>query len=174
MIRPADQIATTEVSEVEQSIALTPEGIWGKRLARQRKALAATIEAHLRAVDAAVGQALPLQTVRMGPRSRRGVPKLVQDPDPALKETASALLIFVAEVRASAAVGGFASARAKALEVVDARLESYVEDLLEEIRGGESPDLPRARAYLEVAAELCGLARDEKAAQIVRRRAAAA
>jgi hypothetical protein len=168
------QIATTEVSEVEQSIALTPEGIWGKRLARQRKALAATIEAHLRAVDAAVGQALPLQTVRMGPRSRRGVPKLVQDPDPALKETASALLIFVAEVRASAAVGGFASARAKALEVVDARLESYVEDLLEEIRGGESPDLPRARAYLEVAAELCGLARDEKAAQIVRRRAAAA
>jgi hypothetical protein len=78
------------------------------------------------------------------------------------------------EVRSSAAAGGFASARAKALEDLETRLDSYVEKVLEEIRADDGVNPERARAFLEVAAELCGLARDEKAAQIVRRRAAAA
>ena len=57
-----------------------------------------------------------------------------------------------------------------------ARLDGYVEEVLEEIRAGddEEVDPDRAREFLEIAAQLCGLARDEKAAQIVRRRAAAA
>ncbi len=89
-------------------------------------------------------------------------------------EKAATLLTFMSEVRSSAAAGGFASSRAKALEVLDGRLDSYVEDILEEIRSEHDDHRERARAYLEIAAEFCGLARDEKAAQIVRRRAAAA
>ena len=110
----------------------------------------------------------------MGPRTLRGVPRLSHDPEPAQVEKAATLLTFMNEVRASAAAGGFASARAKALEVLEHRLDKYVEEVLEEIRAEDGVDVGRARAFLEIAAEFCGLARDEKSAQIVRRRAAAA
>ena len=170
----AVHLATIEIAELEQSFALTPDGSWGRRLARQKKTLAATIEGHLKDTDDAVAHALPLHTVRIGPRTQRGVPRLSHDPEPAQVEKAMSLLTFMNEVRSSAAAGGFASARAKALEVLEVRLDKYVEEVLEEIRADDGVDPVRARAFLEIAAELCGLARDEKSAQIVRRRAAAA
>jgi hypothetical protein len=166
--------ATVEITEMEQAFHLTHDGVWGKRLAHQKLALAATIEAHLKSADAAVGGALPLQTLRMGPRVIKGVPRLTHEPEAELVEKAVTLLVFMDEVRPSAAAGGFASSRAKALEVLEHRLDTYVEKVLEEIRADDGVDPDRARAFLEIAAELCGLARDEKAAQIVRRRAAAA
>ena len=170
----AVHVITAEINEFEQSIAMKPEGVWGRRVARQKRAMANAIEAQLKITEDAVAHALPLQTVRLGPRAAKGVPKLVNAPDPILVEKASTLLIFMSEVRASANNGGFASARAKALESLETRLDQYVEDILEEIRSEDCADRDRARAYLEIAADLCGLARDEKAAQIVRRRAAAA
>ena len=60
------------------------------------------------------------------------------------------------------------------LEALEHRLDSYVEDVLAEIHADDGVDHDRARIFLEIAAALCGLARDEQAAQIVRRRAAAA
>jgi hypothetical protein len=167
-------VITIEIAEIEQSIHLAPEGSWGRRVARQKQALAATIEGHLKATSDAVNAALPLQTKRMGPRAAKGIPRLTTDPDPALSEKAATLLVFMNEVRASAPAGGFASARAKAQEALELRLDTYVEDLLEEIRGEGGAEGARARAYLDTAAEFCGLVRDEKSAQIVRRRAAAA
>ena len=166
---------TIQIAEIEQSINLTPEGPWGRRLAVQKHALATSIEGHLKAANDAVHIALPVQTKRMGPRAAKGIPRLTHDPDPVLVEKAATLLTFMSEVRASAPAGGFASARAKTLESLEHRLDTYVEDVLEEIRTPDGAvDPERARAYLEIAAEFCGLARDEKSAQIVRRRAAAA
>jgi hypothetical protein len=112
--------------------------------------------------------------VRIGPRTQRGVPRLTHAPDAAHVEKAASLLTFMSEVRSSAAAGGFASARAKALEVLELRLDKYVETVLEEIRADDGVDPALAQAFLEIAAEFCGLGRDEKSAQIVRRRAAAA
>jgi hypothetical protein len=167
-------LATVEIAEIEQSFHLTAEGAWGRRVAKQKHELAETIEALLQTVERTVGAALPLHTVRLGPRTLKGVPRLSHDPDPDQVERAATLLAFVGEVRSSAAAGGFAAARAKVLEGVESRIDSYVEDVLAEIHADDGADLGRARAFLEVAAELCGLARDEKAAQIIRRRAAAA
>ena len=166
--------ATVEITEFEQSIGLLPNGPWGKRIAGQKRTMAATIEAHLNATDDAVSHALPLQTKRTGPRATRSVPRLTQDPDPASVETAAALLTFLSEVRPSAAAGGFAAARTRVAEAMQHRLDAYVEDLLEDIRAGDGHDATRARAFLDIAAEFCGLAQDEQAAQIVRRRGAAA
>jgi hypothetical protein len=170
----AIHMITLEVAEIEQSLALTPEGVWGRQIIKQRRALAAAVEAHLRAVDDAVSHALPLQTIRLGPRTLKGVPRLTTDPDPKAIERASTLLMFLHEIRNSAIAGGFASARAKAMEILEARLDTYVEDVLDHLRDPDITDGMRARAYLNIAAELCGIARDAKAAQLVRRRAAAA
>ena len=132
------------------------------------------MEHQLKSADDAVASALPLHTIRIGPRTIRGVPRLTHPPDPAPVERALTLLTFMTEVRPSAANGGFASARAKVVEILENRLDTYVEKVLEDIRADDGVDPDCARAFLEIAAEFCGLARDEKAAQIVRRRAAAA
>jgi hypothetical protein len=170
----AVHLAMLEIAEFEQSITLAPDGAWGQRLTRLKQALASTIEAHLKATDEAVAHALPLQTKRIGLRAAKGIPRLTTDPDAAQVEAAASLLTFMSEVRSSAAIGGFASARAKALEILEARLDAYVENLLHEIHAEKGIDVARARTFLAIAADLCGLARDERAAQIVRRRAAAA
>ena len=170
----AIHMITLEMAEIEQSLALTPEGVWGRQIIKQRRALAAAVEAHMRAVDDAVSHALPLQTIRLGPRTLKGVPRLSTEPDPKAVERASTLLMFLHEIRNSAIAGGFASARAKAMEILEARLDTYVEDILEHLRDPDITDGVRARAYLNIAADLCGIARDAKAAQLVRRRAAAA
>ena len=167
-------VATIEIAELEQSIHLASEGAWGQRLARQKKALAAQIEGHLKTSAGAVALALPLQTVKIGPRTIRGSPRLSHDPDLAAVEKAATLLTFMNEARSSAAAGGFASARAKTLEALERRLDTYVETVLEELRADDGVDPDRAKAFLEIAAEFCGLVRDESSAQVVRRRAAAA
>jgi hypothetical protein len=173
-VAQAVHVATIEIAELEQSIQLAPEGVWGQRLSRQKKALAALIEGHLKACEAAVALALPLQTVRMGPRVMRGLPRLTHDPDPLAVEHAATLLTFMHEARSSAAAGGFASARAKTIEALEQRLDTYVEHVLEDLRADDGVEPERAKAFLEIAAEFCGLVRDESSAQVVRRRAAAA
>jgi hypothetical protein len=167
-------LVTVETAEIEQSFQLAADGAWGRRVVKQKKQFAETIEALLRTADRAVAGALPLQTVRMGPRTVKGVPRLTHAPEPQQVERALTLLTFMSDVRSSASAGGFASARAKVIEGLEHRLDSYVEDVLAEIHADDGVDHDRARAFLEIAAELCSLTRDEKAAQIVRRRAAAA
>lgn len=166
------------LAELEQCIALNPNGPWGRRVIGQKKGLALRVEAHLRATEDQVGRALPLQPVKLGPRSTRNVPRLNADPEPLIVAKAMTMLRFTHEVQMTAATGGFASLRNKVLETVCARIDNYVEDLLETIRAepeeDEAVDLHRARAYLEILADFSTLARDEKAGQIVRRRAAAA
>jgi hypothetical protein len=167
-------LVTVEIAEIEQSFQLAADGAWGRRVAKQKKTLAETIEAVLKTADRTVAGALPVQTVRVGFRTAKGVPRLTHDPELDQVERAATVLTFMNELRSSASAGGFASARAKTLEALEHRLDTYVEDVLAEIHADDGADLDRAHAFLEIAAELCGLARDEKAAQIVRRRAAAA
>ncbi|HWA62724.1 MAG TPA: hypothetical protein VG939_15190 [Caulobacteraceae bacterium] len=170
----AIQRATLEMAELEQCLAIGPEGVWGRRLVQHRRKLATSVEAHLRAVDDALGKALPLQTIRLGPRTLKGVPRLTADPDPKAIAQATCLLTFMQECRGCGSAGGYASAWTKAMEILEARLDNYVEDILDQLRHGEAKEPARARAFLEVAADLNGVARDAKAAQLVRRRAAAA
>ena len=167
-------IIAVEITECEQSIQLAPDGPWGRRVSQQKRRLAAMAESHLGAIEEAIDLALPVQTVRRGAKALHAVPRLANEPDPAAVDKAAALLAFLSEVRSSATAGGFASARAKALEAADARIDTYVEDLLDDLRNAVVASPERARAYLDIAAEFCGLVRDEQAARIVRRRAAAA
>ena len=86
---------------------------------------------------------------------------------------AQAMLTFLDQIRASASAGGYAALRNKTVEKLNERLDRYVEDVLEHLRTPDIEDAEVARRYLDIAATLIGLYRDEKAAQIVRRRAAA-
>jgi hypothetical protein len=168
----AVHVATMEISAFDESLEISRQGPWGQRLMAQKRMLAAAVENRIKAVETTVAAALPLQSgrKRTGPR---GHPRLTQDPDRNALIRAEALTAFMPEVRSASAVGGFGAIRAQVADAVEARLSQYVEDLLETIHL-QAPEAGRARLYLDAAAELLGLLTGSKAAQLVRRRAAAA
>ena len=166
-------IAAAEIVEFETSIELSRDGPWGVRIGRQKKLLAESAEARLNQIGKALDSALPLRMVRLG-KGLRGLPKLAADPDPAAICRAEGLMAFFDHSRGSAAQSGYGAARAKVAEMIEERLDQYVEDLLEMLRAEEVESVGRVHAFLEVSAGFMAQARGEKAAQIVRRRAAAA
>ncbi len=167
------EVAAMEIAEFENSIELSREGPWGSRIGQQRKALAQAAESRLDQVDKALDAALPLRMVRFG-KGLRGLPNLRAAPDAAALKRAQGLMAFFDKSRGSAAQSGYGAARARVAEKIEDRLDQYVEDLLEMLRAEDVESVGRIHAYLDVAAGLVGSARDQKAAQIVRRRAAAA
>jgi hypothetical protein len=164
------QFAVSVIGEFEQWLAVSREGPWGRRLNAQKRSLAAAAESRLREAEAAVNVLLPVRAARRGVR---GEPNLADPVNAAAFGKAQALLAFVYETRGSANYAGFASARAKLIEAIDPRVDTYADDLLELLHAGEG-DLERVRAFIEVAAELLGLLREPRATEILRRRAAAA
>jgi len=166
--------ATTAVADLEELVDLARDGEWGARLSKQKRQLAIFVEGRLKQIEAAVGAALPMRTIRYSMKLVKQAPKLTADPDPAAVQAALSLLSFAEEVRSSADSGGFGSTRTRILGSIENELEPYVEDLLEHIRNPEAEDIERARAFLAVAADVLTLAKDEATGQIVRRRLAAA
>ncbi len=167
------EIATLQIIELEQAIELDREGPWGKRIARQKQILAAAVEARFKAAEKAVAVAVPTQAVRLANIVKLR-PKLIAPPDPQAVKRAVTLLAFAAESRACAHNGGFASARVKLIEHLDESFEQYIDEVLDRMRHGEIEDLSLAQHYLSVVAEFIGMIHDRKAAELVRRRAAAA
>jgi hypothetical protein len=166
--------AALAIAELEEAVQLDRNGAWGQRVTAQRRGLANSVEARLKEIEPAVGQALPVQAIRYSARLIRAAPKLVDDPDPAAVQRVRSLLAFADEVRSSADSGGFGSIRAKVLENLEKYVDPYVEDVLDLLRSADNQYPQRARAYLEVAADILTLAKNDKSGQIVRRRLAAA
>jgi hypothetical protein len=168
-------IAAQVVAEFDKTVELSPEGPWGARLTLQKRGLAQAVEGRLRAIESQVAAALPLQTSGFRKRGTRPPPRLSDDPNPRQVESARAFLSFMHEVRESGERLGFGSTWAKISESLEAHLLTYVEDLLDRLHAHEEGDDPeRIRKFLDIAAEFLGLACGDKAAQIVRRRMAAA
>jgi hypothetical protein len=170
----AVRIAALEIQEFDESLELAPTGPWGSRLVHQKRSLAQAIEARMKAAEAETASALPVQSTAYK-RGPRGQPRLTTDPDERHVNRARALLSLMQAVRGSADRLGFGSAWDRTSESIQARLSPYVEDLLDKLRQDDSEENhARVRLYLDIAAELLGLASEAKAAQIVRRRIAAA
>jgi hypothetical protein len=160
------------IDDFMRAVALRKDGRWGKAVFQQKQNIARQAEKRLNVMSKLVQQALPTEA-KFGSRAR-GVPRLNADPDPQAIERAAGALAFSEQVRSAAVNGGFGAARAKALEAIDEHLDHYIEDVLSSLRDKETEGRERMRAYLDVAARLVGLARNEKAERIVRRRIAAA
>jgi hypothetical protein len=164
--------ASLAIAEFETSLELSRDGVWGARIIKQKLTLAQLAETRMAKIDKALDGALPVQLVKFG-KGLRGFPNLLEDPQPLAMRRAECLLTFFEQSRTAANHAGYGSARTKAGERLDSRLEQYVEDLLDMLRADDVKNVERVRAYLDAAATLVGVARGDKAAQIVRRRAAA-
>ena len=169
----AVRYAALEISEFDESVELSREGPWGMRLTRQKHALVKEVESRLKNVETQVAAALPVQSGKS--RGARAHPRLNQEPEARHVERARAFLTFMHEARHASDKLGYGSLWNKAAESLQMRLDTYVEDLLDKLRSEDSGEDPeRVREYLDIAAEFLGLVFDDRAAQIVRRRMAAA
>ena len=170
----AVHLAVVQITEFGNALELDREGAWGKRVSKQKAAIAGMTEGYLKKCSKLVAEALPLQPVRVGGATLRSEPRLSGPPDPRAVRRAMACLTFFDRVRASASQGGYGAVRGKVGEEVTHGLDTHIEDIIGMIRAGEAENLAAARAYLDVLADFMGLMQGEQSAQIVRRRAAAA
>ncbi len=166
------QLITQQDTELGHCIELTRESGWGKRIFNQKKALAAVAERHLRETEKHVIAALPTEAAKG--RVKKSVPVLATAPDPAAVARAMTLLSFADEVRSCANYAGFSATQAKLLEKLGPLIDHDVESALECARTAQGTEMANAHARLLVAADFCALVRDEKAAELVRRRAVSA
>jgi hypothetical protein len=169
----ASTLAHITLTEFEHNLILGKEGVWGGRIAAQRRNLALVMEMRLREVEGAVSTALPAMAVRMSGKMLRGAPDLSRAADRRAVDRAVGLVALVDGCRPSAMLAGYGAIRAKVLETLDAWLESYTQDLLERLHKG-GPLSERMRDYLDIAAEFVAMVRGPEAAALIRRRVAAA
>jgi hypothetical protein len=167
------ELIAHQTMELEACIELSREHGWGHRIVNQRKALASLVEGCLRETEKMAAAALPTEMAGKR-RMHRKLPRLTLAPERRAVVRAMTLLGFTQEIRGSAIYAGFSAAHTKTLENIGAMLDHYVEDVLDHIKTGDAPDLGIAGAYLGVAADFCQLIRDDKAAALIRRRAASA
>jgi hypothetical protein len=171
----AAQRIALQITEFEQSVNLAKDGPWGKRLGKCKQAIAQAAEIRMSAADRELAEALPTRPISiLGGKGGKGVARLDSPPDERRVHRATAALTFVAELRPCADKSGYGTTRIKALEKLNTRLDQYIEDVLHAARTGEGGDPEIARQYLDIAANLIAYTRDDKTAEIVRRRAAAA
>jgi hypothetical protein len=165
------ELITHQTFDIEECIELSRDHGWGLRIVGQKKTLANVVEARLKDAEKLATAALPMQSSGFG-RRRASAPKLDQAPDPKAVGRATTLLTFAHETRLCAKYGGFSAMHAKVIEKLGGVIDRYVDDVLTDVRNGDVAEVAIANAHLQVAAVMAGLVRDEKAAELVRRRAA--
>lgn len=165
-------LTTRQINELEEHTSLNRSTGWGARVHRQKATLAASVESRLREAEMSVVAVLPMQAGKSG-KVTRDIPLMARAPDPAAVIRALTLLTFCDETHVSANYGGFGAARTKIIDRLCDLIDQYVEDALEQVRTGAAPDGGAARALLHVVADFSALLRNEQAADLVRRRAAA-
>jgi hypothetical protein len=164
------ELITQQTFELEVCIELTREHGWGQRIVGQKKALAGLVEGCLRDAEKLIAAALPSQSSGFG-RPRKSGPKLDESPDAKAVGRAITILTFTHEIRLCATYGGFSAMHAKVIEKLGGQIDHYVEDVLDVLRTGDAQPAVAA-AFLAIAADMLAMVRDEKAADLVRRRAA--
>jgi len=167
------ELITEQTFELEGCIELTREHGWGRRIVGQKQTLAKTVEVRLHDSEKLVAAALPSHSPGFS-RPRRTGPNIDQPPDVRAVGRAMTALTLAHEVRRCANYGGFSAMHTKMTEKLGGVVDRYVQDVLDDLRNGDVHDLATARAYLMIAADVIALIRDDKAAELVRRRAIAA
>jgi hypothetical protein len=169
----AADAATLIISEFEMHLTMPREGVWGARIGRQRRALALAMETRLQELESAMAAALPVMTLRAHGKQLRGPPDLTKPPPAHATNKLLGLAALLDGCRSSAPVNGFGALRTRLIETLDKALETYIQEVLDLMSHGEAP-VEIGRTYLDIAAEVLGLVRDPKAAELVRRRTVAA
>jgi len=160
-------------SSIVKEIEIRRDGKWGKRLLKDRAAVAETMEGLMERAPKEVLSMLPvLKTGAFG-----GGPKCADfskavDGEKAERGLRHARLVV--GCAPYAAMGSFAAAQKDAYEEMSQHLKGYNEDVLKELRASDGERRPVAERQFELAATLTSLLFSAGEADLLRRRAKAA
>ena len=160
-------------SSIVKEIDIRRDGKWGKRLLKDRAAIAETMEGFMERAPKEVLAMLPvLKSGAFG-----GGPKTADFSKAVDDEKASRGLRYarlVAGCGLYAAMGSFAAAQKDAFDEASQHLRGYNEDLIREMRGPDHARRAVVERQFELAAELTALLFSPEEADFLRRRARAA
>lgn len=158
---------------LQQSVELTREGPWGRRVAQIRQNVSVLIEDRLKTVDKVIAQALPRRTERIFGRATRELPDY-EGPRADQAQLALHTVAFLNAIRPAASQGGYASLLSKAVQTAEKEMDDYFETVLA-IATGEDPfDADAVMVCFERVIALMESLLGEDKGNLVRRRVASA
>jgi len=160
-------------SSIVREIDIRRDGKWGKRLMKDRAAIAETMEGFMERAPKEIGAMLPV--LRSG--AFGGGPKSADFARAVDEERAERGLRYARLLTGSApyaAAASFAAAQKDAYEEASQHLRGYNEDLIRELRGPEDARRAVIVRQFELAAELTKLLFSPEESDFLRRRAKAA
>jgi hypothetical protein len=153
-----------------KELGIRRDGKWGHHLAKDRSAVAETVEALLERAPKEILSALP--PAKMGGFGKSPKPlDLARPPD---SERTAKAMRYAQLMRHSKPFAVAAAFNAKLAETIDETasvLRSYAEDLLRELRAATPEIRPNVEAYWAQTLDLCTLVLGEEETDFLRRRA---
>jgi hypothetical protein len=162
------------LGELDVTLTLNPESVWGKSVRDARVAIARCLSGLLRAADRAVDAALPLERVQIAARMTRKSPRLTAPVEGPTVEAALSLLKLVGAARGPASTFGCEADRKLLVEALTDRLSDYADEALRLVNDGDADDESHALTLVELSALCLDHIDAVEPARTVRRRAAVA
>jgi len=158
---------------LQQSVEMTRDGPWGRRVGHIRQTISSLIEDRLKTVEKVIAQALPRRSERIFGRATRELPDY-EGPRPEQAELAAQIVTFLNQIRPAANQGGYASLLNKTVLAAEKEMDAYFETVLAVAIGDEPFDPGAVMVCFErVIALMEGLLGEEKG-NLARRRVASA
>jgi len=165
-------IFVTQFSGITAEVQIQKQGEWGRRLLSARAKVAKTIEPLIRRSYDAIEEALPRHKLRSG-RRQPGRPDLSRPIDEESAEKAKSVSMFFQDIRPFAGKAAFSMTLNETIATLTEDLHYYGSQLVEVIRRGDDLEFEQAWDYLRLTADILEPI-DRSAAEVLRRRAAAA
>ncbi len=158
------------VTEFEESIALSKNGPWGRRVARIKRDISVAFEKLIFQVEVLIPKALPVIAGAQNLKSLNRSPNMSLAPDLSAVARLEAVLIFIAQIRPIASASGVGVLRSRIIAETQEFLEYYSNGVLALITDfNKDPEALQAR--INQIARYVALVHDDETAERLRRRA---
>ncbi|WP_428150598.1 hypothetical protein [Brevundimonas sp.] len=163
------------LGELDITLQLDPEGIWGKQAREARERINKSLSGTLRSLDKTMDRLMPSKAVKTAGRMTKQAPDLDAEAAPLEAVQAAILqLTLLGALRTAAQVFGCEGLRVQLVQSVTERVTTWVDLVIEAVNAGEAPDQRKSLAMVETLAKCLLLIEATDAARTVRRRAGAA
>jgi hypothetical protein len=157
---------------IEQTVELTRDGPWNKRIAAIHKTIASHVEDRLREIEKLVTAALPTKSERVHGRVAREMPRLEGASEEVFSH-AQNTLAFLTHLKPSANQGGYGSLMTKVLQAVEQIMDRYFDNALSVATAPDPFNADQLMQVFERVTDLMEVVFGPEKAGIARRRVAA-
>jgi len=158
------------VTEFEESIALSKNGPWGRRVARIKRDVSAVFEKLIFQVEMLTPKALPVVAAGQNQKNLNRAPNMFRAPDPSATARLEAILTFIVQIRPIASAAGVGVLRSRVIAETQEFLEFYSNGVFA-LMADFSLDPEAGQGRINQIAKYLALVHDEETAERLRRRA---